>query len=176
MDSLTPFLIFAAFVVGMMFYWSSRRRRARPGYYVRKADLFTAAEIRFLAVLDQAIAPGQRVFGKVRVMDLVEVRPGLTPALRQAAVNRLAQKHFDFVVCDAPTMSPVCAVELHDGSHRSANAKLRDELLAGVCREVGLPLAVVRVAASYDPATVRQQITRAIQDIQPAPASGGASR
>lgn len=166
MDPLTPFLIFAAVFVGMMFYGSWRKRRARPSYYVRKADLFTAAEVQFLAALDEAITPRQRVFGKLRVMDLVEVRPGLTPALRQAAVNRLAQKHFDFVVCEGPSMTPVCAVELNDGSHRSTNARLRDELLAGVCLEVGLPLAVVRAAARYEPATIRQQITSAIQDCQ----------
>jgi hypothetical protein len=47
----------------------SKKRKIRLGVdvYQRREQLFSAAELRFLTVLDKAIAPGQRVFGKVRV-------------------------------------------------------------------------------------------------------------
>lgn len=167
MDSLIPFLIIGVIVIAATLAWSGKRK-GNANLYVRKADLFSAAELRFLAVLDAAISPGQRVFGKVRVMDLVQVRTGLKPNLRQIAVNRLAQKHVDFLICEGANMAPVCALELNDSSHASAKAQRRDQLLASVCQQVGLPLAVVKAAGNYDAGTVRQQIAAAIQNAQQA--------
>jgi len=134
-----------------------------PDVYHRKANLFTPAEARFLAALDQAIAPGQRIFGKVRVMDLVELKSGLNPRARQAAVSRASQKHVDFVICAGDSLTPVCVLELNDSSHASARAQRRDQFLESVCSQVGLPLVVFRAARSYDPVSVREQLTAATQ-------------
>jgi hypothetical protein len=113
--------------------------------------------------LDQAISPGQRVLGKVRVADLVAIKTGLDPRTRQAALNRIAQKHFDFVVCTGPALAPLCAIELNDSSHNSSSAKRRDELVSSVCAQVGLPLLVVKAAASYQPEAIRQQLSSITQ-------------
>jgi len=87
--------------------------------YVPAKALFSPAERSFLGVLDQAVGPGHRVFGKVRVADLASVKSGLGTAARQGALNRVAAKHFDFVVCRASNLSVICAVELNDISHSS---------------------------------------------------------
>ena len=84
--------------------------------------LFSPAERSFLGVLDQAVGTDYRVFGKVRVADVASVKPGLGNSARQGALNRIAQKHFDFVVCGARDLNIVCAVELDAGDFYSGSA------------------------------------------------------
>jgi hypothetical protein len=81
------------------------------------------------------------------------------PRVRQIAVNRAAQKHFDFVICSGPSLVPVCAIELNDSSHYSSSAKRRDEFLSSVCTQVGLPLVVIKAARSYPPEEIRRPIS-----------------
>jgi len=128
--------------------------------------LFSAAERSFLGVLDQAVGPEHRVFGKVRVADVAAVKSGLGNSARQGALNRIAAKHFDFVVCRSGDLSVVCAVELNDKSHASRKAQSRDELLANVCRAIGLPLLTVPAKTAYSPQNVRAQFLAAVE---PAP-------
>lgn len=46
--------------------------------YQKEPALFTAAERSFLGVLEQAVEGRFRVFGKVRVADVITVKTGLT--------------------------------------------------------------------------------------------------
>jgi hypothetical protein len=129
--------------------------------------LFSPAERLFLSVLDQAVGPEHRVFAKVRVADVAAVKPGLGNSARQGALNRIAAKHFDFVVCRSGDLSVICAIELNDKSHATRKAQSRDEMLANVCRAIGLPLLTVPAKAAYSPQDVRAQFLAAVE---PAPA------
>jgi hypothetical protein len=111
--------------------------------------LFSPSERSFLGVLDQAVGADYRVFGKVRVADIAAVKSGLSKSARQGALNRIAQKHFDFVVCDARDLKVVCAIELNDSSHTSQRTQARDDLLVNVCRAINLPLLQVPARQSY---------------------------
>src|SRR5690606_20279318 len=113
-----------------------------------------------------AVGPEHRVFGKVRVADVAAVKSGLGRSAQQGALNRIAAKHFDFVVCRSGDLSVICAVELNDKSHTSRKAQSRDELLANVCRAIGLPLLTVPAKAAYSSQDVRAQFLAAVQ---PAP-------
>ena len=134
--------------------------------YQPAKPLFSAPERSFLGVLDQAVGPEHRVFGKVRVADVAAVKSGLGNSARQGALNRIAAKHFDFLVCRSGDLSVVCAVELNDKSHASQRAQARDELLANVCRVINLPLLTVPAKAAYSPQDVRAQFLAAVE---PAP-------
>ena len=130
--------------------------------YQRAPDLFSAAERSFLGVLDQAASPEYRVFGKVRIADLAVLKPGLSASARQGALNRVASKHFDFVVCRASDFSAVCAVELNDKSHGSKRGQARDEFVVSVCRAIELPLLQVHAQRSYVVTDIRAQLQAAI--------------
>lgn len=125
-------------------------------------NLFSAAERSFLGVLDQAVGAEHRVFGKVRVADVASVKSGLANSARQGALNRIASKHFDFIVCRASDLSVVCAVELNDKSHASKRAQARDDFLAKVCQAIDLPLLTVPAKQSYAPRELRQQFLQAV--------------
>lgn len=130
--------------------------------YERGKPLFSAAERSFIGVLDQAVGPDHRVFGKVRVADVAAVKPGLGNSARQGALNRIAAKHFDFVVCRADDLSVVCVVELNDKSHGSRRAIARDELISKICHVIELPIVTVPAKATYSPNEVREQFLAAI--------------
>src|SRR5713101_5044866 len=82
--------------------------------YEKADELFSAAERQFLIVLDATLGTDYRVFGKVRIGDIAKVKPELGPSARQGALNRIAYKHFDYVVCRRNDLAVVCVVELND--------------------------------------------------------------
>jgi hypothetical protein len=156
-------LLFLVVVVFGAFVGKQATATGKIGFPYQPAKaLFSAAERSFLGVLDQALGPDHRVFGKVRVADVASVKPGLGASARQGALNRVAAKHFDFVVCRASDLSVLCAVELNDTSHSSQRAQTRDDLLVNVCRAIGLPLLQIAAKQSYSPLELRKQFMAAI--------------
>lgn len=130
--------------------------------YQPAKTLFSAAERSFLGVLDQAVGPEHRVFGKVRVADVATVKPSLDNSARQGALNRIAAKHFDFVVCRTSDLSVVCVIELNDKSHSSRRSQARDDLLAKVCQTINLPLLAVPAQQAYSLQDIRTQFIAVI--------------
>lgn len=165
-DPISWALLIALAVVVLVTFALMKGRSGRTGKfglpYQRAKALFSAAERSFLGVLDQAVGPEHRVFGKVRVADIAAVKPGLGQSARQAALNRIAGKHFDFVVCRAADLAVVCAVELNDSSHSSKRARARDQFLADVCRAIELPLLTIPAKASYSAQELRADFESAI--------------
>ncbi|MFT3819854.1 MAG: DUF2726 domain-containing protein [Rubrivivax sp.] len=169
-------VIAIAVIVGTVLLGAVIAKLARAGKmglpYRRSKALFSPAEQSFLAALDNAVGWEYRVFGKVRLADVAAVKSGLTKSARRAALNRVAAKHFDFVVCRASDLSPVCAVELTDSSHNSQRAQARDELVAKVCLAIGLPLLVFHASQAYSIPGVRARFTAAVSTAPHAAASG----
>lgn len=151
-------LLFLALLVALS------RRGGRFPYVAQKA-LFTPAERAFLIALDRAVAPDQRVFGKVRLADIARPQSGLKRSVRQTAFNRISAKHFDFVVCRAADLMPLCAVELDDASHRRPAAAVNDTFKNKLCAAIGLPLLRVRARRGYSVPELQQELARAIAEI-----------
>lgn len=130
-----------------------------PDYPFRVRDsLFTPAERSFLGVLYQAVGEKARVFGKIRVADVLNTQQGLPAGDRAAAFNRISGKHFDFILCRNDDLSVICAIELDDSSHRSERRQDRDEFLNGACEAAGLALLRVPVQSSYTIDKVKQLV------------------
>jgi ssDNA-binding Zn-finger/Zn-ribbon topoisomerase 1 len=91
--------------------------------------LFTPAERSFLGVLEQSLDSRYRVFGKVRLGDIVKPAKGLSNSKRTTAMNRINQKHVDFVVCSAADLAVIGVVELDDQSHGREDRAGRDEFV-----------------------------------------------
>ncbi len=117
--------------------------------YRKRDGLFTPAERSFLGVLDQAIGDDHRIFGKVRLADLVEVKKGLDRKSWQKAFNRIQSKHIDFAVCRADDLSPVLLIELDDQSHSQSSRADRDQFVDAVLKNAGLPLLRVPARKGY---------------------------
>ena len=125
--------------------------------YRKKASLFSEAERSFLGVLDQAVGADYRIFGQVRVADVVEVHGAKDGAARQSALNKINSKHFDFLLCDKASLAVVAAVELDDDSH---SRKDRNRFLNELCAGIGLPLIREKAHQAYTVAKVKEDIAK----------------
>lgn len=171
--SLTPLLILVLVLVvalGVLSRQLPRQRGRTSGpttfpYYGKKA-LFSAAERSFLGVLEQAVEGRYRVFGKVRLADVLGVKAGTAAAERQSALNRLLAKHVDFVLCEPETLSIEALVELDDGSHGRSSRQARDAFVEKACAAAGVHLLRFPVRSGYGLSEVRSQLS-ALRDGDP---------
>jgi hypothetical protein len=110
--------------------------------------------------------PGEnfRVFTKVRVADLVEVR-GLYGREWWTAFARVSQKHVDFLVAGRNTLEVLMAIELDDRSHQMDDRRKR-ELLNAVFLQAGIPL--IRFNMEYSTTDVRDALCEALQMLKDA--------
>ncbi len=127
--------------------------------YQREPALFTAAERSFLGVLEQAVQGQFRVFGKVRLADIIKVMPGLSPGARQQAFNRTQSKHVDFVLCDPNDLSVQFVVELDDSSHQTPRRQARDEFLDDALKAAGVPVRHFPVKHTYSVQDIRGAVS-----------------
>ncbi len=161
-------LIWLLLFIGSRIEWARAARTAADATdrialpYRAGGPLFTPEERAFLAVLDQAVGPEYRVFGKVRVADVVAAKPELQDAARQRALDRIAALRFDFVACRASDLSVCCAVELDAAAHPGGRADAGDELLSNVCRAAGLPLLSVTAGPAYAVHDLRERFLAAV--------------
>ena len=137
-------------------------------YYLRKS-LFTPAERSFLGVLEPALPPGVRVFGKVRLEDIFGVVKGLDASESQSARNRINRKHVDFLLVRANDLAPLAAIELDDSSHEEEDRQRRDAFVDSAFASAKLPLLHVAVQKSYNPAEVKAKIAQLSGLSQPVP-------
>jgi hypothetical protein len=148
------FLVVAVFVVKL----KTSVSRPDDNPYVKTAPLFTAAERSLLGVLEQAVGADFRIFGKVRVADVVSVRTTQSRSVYQTAFNRIRAKHFDFILCNKDDLSVVVAIELNDRSHDKTSRQERDRFLEGVCKSVALPFIQLQARNRYSVVELRERI------------------
>lgn len=145
-------------VIGMALFArlkASIAAKSVPVPYHARRTLFTPAERSFLGVLDQAAAWRHRVFGKVRLADVIGVNKGVSGSVRTAANNRIQRKHLDFVLCDPADLRVVAAIEFDDASHGAAQRRARDAFLEAACEAAGVRLVRVPAASGYGLERVR---------------------
>ena len=148
MDSL--FVIVGIAIIIVVLLSLILKKSSDSKYPYTKFDaLFTPAERSFLGVLQQAVNDNYFVFGKVRVADVLTPKKDLKKGW-QTAFNKIAKKHFDYILCDKNDLSFICAIELNDRSHNSKKRKERDAFLEGACQSADLPLLQVTARASYN--------------------------
>lgn len=162
-------VVVAAFVLITVVLVLRQRSSGLDGIfsYRRRSALFSAAERSFLGALDLATGRDFRIFGKVRVGDLLAPHDGLGASARMAALNKINRKHFDFVLCRPNDLSVLCVIELNDKSHQNRNRQLRDYFLVDACEEAGLPLVMFDARRVYTPSEIGARIAEAIAEKTP---------
>lgn len=126
--------------------------------YQKEPALFTPAERAFLGVLEPALGNQFRVLGKVRLADVIRVKPSLSGSAWQQAFNRIQSKHLDFVVCDPKDLSVQFVVELDDSSHQQSRRQDRDEFLNKALAAAGVPVFHFAVKRTYSVQDIRGAI------------------
>lgn len=126
--------------------------------FASRETLFTPAERSLLGVLEQALDTSYRVFGKVRLGDLVKPAKGSSNSKRVSALNKVNQKHVDFVVCTATDLAVVGVVELDDQSHGREDRAGRDVFVDQALSGAGIPIARFSAKRGYQIQDVRDKL------------------
>lgn len=164
-----PWIIIGIIVVlALIFSVRTTKKRSPVTYhspiaYRRCKSLFSPAERSFLGVLEQAVGNQYKVFGKVRLADIVLPRHGLARSQWQKAFNRISSKHLDFVLCKQDDLSIVCALELNDKSHQQIKRQNRDRFLKQACDTAHVPLLMLSAKRGYAVSELKSQITKAVR-------------
>ncbi len=163
LGDIHPFVVLGAAtgvcVIVVLLLISLLKNRTLP--YGRIPDLFTPAERHFLNTLDQATPENLRVFGKVRIADVLRVTTSNRKRFWRY-FTQISSKHLDYVLVDRTSMRIVCAIELDDRSHDRRDRGVRDTFVNEACTTAGLPLIRVPAARHYDANVIRQRICHAV--------------
>ena len=130
--------------------------------FVPVKALLTPAELNFYKHLIQVTPSEVVVCFKVRIADVVEVKPSITGKSRIRHFNKIAAKHFDFVLVKRSDMKIIAAIELNDSSHQRPDRKRRDELVRSVMQSAKLPLIEIKAARNYNNAEIKAAVDQAI--------------
>jgi len=142
----------------------SLANRSGASLYTRYVSLFSPAEMAFMRVLDRAVGHHYRIFAKIRVADVIDLRPDLDRRSHRRAFNRIRAKHFDFVLCNPRDFSITGVIELNDASHLLKKRARRDAFLIDICNDIGLPILMVRARHSYSAFELRSVIEKNFYD------------
>lgn len=158
------FLILAAlvFIVALAAIAAQKGRLSsgsveEPAFEGHK-ELFSPAERSFLGVLEQATEGELKVFGKVRLGDLIQPARGLSKSRRTGLRNRIQQKHVDFVLCRPDTLAVVGVVELDDASHGRKDRAERDDFVDKALASAGVPVLRFPARKAYAVTEVRERL------------------
>jgi len=118
----------------------------QPLPYRTRDDFLSPAEASLFRLLASHLPGRAMIFPKVRLADIFFVA---RPNENMSYVNRIAQRHLDFLVCDAASLRPLAGIELDDASHARPQRQESDRFLNEVFSSAGLPLIRIPVQRSY---------------------------
>lgn len=153
LNELPGFLLLILILIGIIAVavrvvpWPFAGAQSADYPYQARNYLFSRAEKSFLGVLEQALGEEYRVFGKVRMEDLMFVKKGTKN--RQGARNRIRSRHIDFVICRKNDLSIQFLMELDDKSHDNSKRAESDEFKNAACQAAGIKLVRIRAQSSY---------------------------
>lgn len=107
--------------------------------YALESSILTFPERTIFSLLKTLEYRGVHIFCKIRLADIFAVKKSRFTPEGQAAFNRIAQKHVDFLLTDNEG-KPVAAIEVDDSSHQQPERITRDDLLNELFKHCALPL------------------------------------
>jgi hypothetical protein len=156
---LLPLVFVALIVVAILAAISRWLQKIGPLPYERIEKLFSDAERSFLGVLEQIFGNDYRIFGKVRLGDIIRPRKGLSNSARTSAFNRISGKHVDFAICDSRTLQVIGVIELDDSSHGSTRSRRRDEFKDKALAAAGVPIVRIPTRRGYSLDEIRHKLS-----------------
>lgn len=121
-----------------------------PIQYKAVSSLFTPSEKIFLNVLESISGQDLKVFGKIRVSDILT--PDVNRWQKGSGWNwlfsQISHKHVDFVITDK-ALNLICAVELNDPTPEKADIKERDQFIKAAFESAHVPLVMIDTQNEY---------------------------
>ncbi len=123
--------------------------------YRKKAQYLTLPEQNFFRVLKSVLCGRYEVYPQAPLVSVID-KPN---ASFRNELFRIA----DFVVINPATTEPLLLIELNDSSHNRADRRARDQRVAGICADAGIPIIAFTIPESKDTEEVKRRIFKAIK-------------
>ncbi|MFW0871099.1 MAG: DUF2726 domain-containing protein [Patescibacteria group bacterium] len=114
-------------------------------YYEARGKFFTKSEYIFFSELEKQNKGKYYLFSKVRLEDIVQVKPTLDWQTKRVKRNSIRSRHIDFVLVDKSSGEVVKAIELDGYSHNGDKQKDSDNKKDRICEQAGIELIQVLV-------------------------------
>lgn len=137
-----------------LFYTPKERERLNAKYE-RKRALMTRAEYDFYLTLCQISPEKYTVLPQTALLSVIDKKTNNT---YRNELFRIC----DYCFVDRDTYEPLLLVELNDKSHLRSDRRLRDEKVAAICADAGLPLVTFWVDGDLSFSSVKKTVTRNI--------------
>ena len=162
--------LFALFLLALLVIFllkaalRSKKKTVSTDQYQGKLALFTVAELAFYDELKTAVGDSYRIFGKVRLADVIEPKNGLGKPARQRALDGIASKNLDFVLALPGSLNIACVIELDNSSHRNPDKVERDDFIESALARANVPLIRFQAQPMYSIDEIRDSLADAFAD------------
>lgn len=145
-------LALIAVLLALALAWRLAANRTRNAY-MATPSLLPAEDREFLTTLEQAVGDDYRVYPRIPLVELFEVRESLGRRARQHAEAELEDRCADFVLCTPQQFVVVAIIALDETVDRS---------LRQLCRDCGLALIPFRASEAQSAEAVQNKIMSAL--------------
>ncbi|WP_199609491.1 DUF2726 domain-containing protein [Flocculibacter collagenilyticus] len=129
-----------------------------PYPFTKKPTLFTQVERSFLTLMERAVGNEYKIMNRVKLTDIVIVKPGVASRAKRAAMLAATSKTIDYVLVDKDTLSIVAAVDLVNNQRPSGHKAKRDWFVTGALESAGIPHVRIKVKPGYKAKDIRDCI------------------
>ena len=136
--------------------------RPEPLPYRTRDDFLSSGESSLYRLLSSHLHGRASVFPKVRLADVFFVA---RPNENMSYINRVSQRHVDFLICDASSLRPIAGVELDDSSHSRAHRRESDKFLNEVFTSASLPLVRIPARRQYATSEVASSLAALLPSV-----------
>ncbi|ESP92699.1 MULTISPECIES: DUF2726 domain-containing protein [Pseudoalteromonas] len=129
-----------------------------PYPFNRKDSVFTTVEASFLQLLERAVGDRFKIVSRVKLVDVIECKPGLSKKARRSAITKAQNKQLDYVLVDKSTLNIVAAVDLVNNSNKNGHKAQKDWFVSGALESAGIPHIRMKIKSGYKSPEVRAAI------------------
>ncbi|WP_404340836.1 DUF2726 domain-containing protein [Pseudoalteromonas mariniglutinosa] len=129
-----------------------------PYPFTRKQSVFTQVESAFLNLLERAVGDQYKIVSRVKLIDIIDCKQGLSPKAKRAAMAKAKNKQLDYVLIDKEKLTIIAAVDLVNNANKDGHKAQRDWFVNGALEAAGIPHIRMKVKAGYRPSEVRDAI------------------
>lgn len=126
--------------------------------FVALRSFYSQRERELALALEQALGPSFRIFGKVRLADMVVPDDGLPADVRRRVRARAERRRVDMVVCTAEDLAICGAIEVDDRSPEEHPRYIRSGFVEDVLASADIPLLRMEPEDAYELAELREYV------------------
>lgn len=150
--SILVLVVIAAVIAGRM------TDSGNPYPFKSKTSLFTQVEKSFLTLLEQSVGNDYKVVSRVKLVDVIDFKPGINEKNKRTALTKAKNKQLDFVLLDKQNLNIVAAIDLVNNNNKEGHKAQKDWFVGGALESAGIPHIRMKVKAGYKSSEVRQAI------------------